>query len=222
MDYVTRVFKDKKPNIKMLLQYGFEKQENGYIYKTNIMNNKLTLFIQISCDNKITTKLIDNEFSEEYVLHLVDFADGEFVTSVKHEFESVLMDISNRCFKKEVFKSYQARQVINYCFEKYGDSLEFLWEKVDDNAIIRRKDTNKWYVALLMVTKEKLGLEGEEKVEVLDLKLQSQKIEALIDNKTYFPAYHMNKKHWVTVLLSNNSNCEEIFRLIDTSYMLAK
>ena len=67
-----------------------------------------------------------------------------------------------------------------------------------------------------------MGLEGEEKVEVLDLKLQSQKIEALIDNKTYFPAYHMNKKHWVTVLLSNNSNCEEIFRLIDTSYMLAK
>ena len=71
MDHVIRVFKDKKPNIKMLLQYGFEKQENGYIYKTNIMNNKLTLFIQISCDNKITTKLIDNDFRKNMYFTLL-------------------------------------------------------------------------------------------------------------------------------------------------------
>lgn len=45
------------------------------------------------------------------------------------------------------------------------------------------------------VSLRQLGGEGEELVDVVNLKLDPKIIEQLIDFKTYFPAYHMNKTH---------------------------
>ena len=49
-----------------------------------------------------------------------------------------------------------------------------------------------------------------------------EEIEKLIDNKRYFPAYHMNKKYWCTICLDGTVELEEIYKLIDISYELAK
>lgn len=52
-------------------------------------------------------------------------------------------------FEPNVFKSVYAKELIEYVCSTYGDELEFLWQKFPDNAIWRRKDTGKWYGALL-------------------------------------------------------------------------
>ena len=49
-----------------------------------------------------------------------------------------------------------------------------------------------------------------------------EEIEKLKDNKKYFPAYHMNKKHWCTICLDGTVELKEIYKLIDISYELAK
>jgi predicted DNA-binding protein (MmcQ/YjbR family) len=36
----------------------------------------------------------------------------------------------------------------------------------------------------------------------------------------FLPAYHMNKEHWLTVLLDNTVPEKEIYELIDDSYEL--
>lgn len=51
----------------------------------------------------------------------------------------------------------------------YQDELEFLWKRFPDNAVYRRKDTGKWYGAMLTISKQKLGLDSSEKVVILDL-----------------------------------------------------
>ena len=188
MNYVDKIFKERVPDYDLLLTYGFVKEKNSYVYSKSILDNRFDLIVQIAPSGEITTKLIDKEVNDEYILHLVEFANGEFVTSIKMEYERVLKDIQSKCFKKQVFRSFQARNVIDYCYKKYGDCLEFLWEKVDDNAIIRRKDTRKWYAAIMLIAKNKLGLEGEEIIEVLNLKLGKEKVSNLIDNKKYFKA----------------------------------
>jgi len=60
--------------------------------------------------------------------------------------------------------------------------------------------------------------------EVVDYNLHNspEEIEKLIDNKRYFPAYHMNKKHWCTICLDGTVELKEIYELIDISYELAK
>ena len=222
MSYTDKIFKARVPDFDLLQKYGFVKKENSFVYVKDILASRFNLTIKISLNGEITTKLIDKEVNDEYILHLVEFANGEFVTSIKAEYERVLKDIQNKCFKKQVFRSFQARNVIDYCYKKYGDGLEFLWEKVDDNAIIRRKDTRKWYAVFMLIAKNKLGLEGEEIIEVLNLKLGKEKVSSQIDNKKYFKAYHMNKNYWITILLDENKSVKEILNLVDISYNYAK
>ena len=222
MSYTDKIFKARVPDFDLLQKYGFVKKENSFVYVKDILASRFNLTIKISLNGEITTKLIDKEVNDEYILHLVEFANGEFVTSIKMEYERVLKDIQSKCFKKQVFRSFQARNVIDYCYKKYGDCLEFLWEKVDDNAIIRRKDTRKWYAVFMLIAKNKLGLEGEEIIEVLNLKLGKEKVFNLIDNKKYFKAYHMNKNYWITILLDESKSVKEILSLVDISYNLAK
>ncbi len=83
------------------------------------------------------------------------------------------------------------------------------------------KDNNKWYGALLIAQKSKIGIEEEGSIEIIDLLLEPEKIEKIVDNYRYFAGYHMNKKHWITIKLDGSVNINEIYELIDNSYNLS-
>lgn len=112
--------------------------------------------------------------------------------------------------------------LIEYVREKYGDELEFLWEKFDDNAIWRRKDNGKWYGLILKVSARKLGLNSDEVIEITDVRAKPEEIERIIDGEKYLLAYHMNKVHWLTMRLDGSVSLEELCRRLDESYELAK
>ena len=213
------ILKNKKVNFQKLLEYGFVKNESSYCFSIPIFNNQFELSIEITSDEKIKTKTIENSTQDEYILHLTD-ATGEFVGKVRSEYEKVLQDISNNCFEKNIFKSKQALEIIEYVAKTYGDNLEYLWQKFPNNAIWRRKDNNKWYGAMLTVSKRKLKIDSDEIVEIIDLR--AKEIDKLIDNKTIYEGYHMNKKHWITICLDDSVPTQEILKLIDDSYILAK
>lgn len=214
-------FKNRKLNIEKLLSFGFEKTDGGYVYRTDFVDGLMKMTVQIDKDGKIFTEVTDNASGEEYVLHRVVGAAGSFVGKVRTEYEAVLEEISAKCFDNEVFKSKQAQEVIAYVKDKYGDELEYLWQKFPDNAIVRRKDNKKWYVAILTVSRRKLGFDSDEIVEILDLRLDPDEMQTTVDNIKYFLGYHMNKKHWITICLDGTVRAEEIFARIDDSYNLA-
>ncbi len=149
-------------------------------------------------------------------------AVGSFVGKIRSEFENILSEISQTCCFSDVFKSLVSKKVIRYVQEHYKDELEFLWPKFPQNAVFRRQDNTKWYAAVLTVTKDKLGLDSEDTVEIIDLRGTPADIEQLVDGKNYFPGWHMNKKHWFTICLDGSVSFEEICRRIDTSYLLAQ
>ena len=74
---------------------------------------------------------------------------------------------------------------------------------------------------LLTVSKRKLGINSDEVVEIIDLRIKPDEIENLIDNEKYYPGYHMNKKHWFTVILDGCVSIKDICSKIDESYRLA-
>ncbi|WP_207649556.1 MmcQ/YjbR family DNA-binding protein [Desulfitobacterium chlororespirans] len=177
--------------------------------------------VTITLEGAVSTEIIDPAFGEPYILHLADGVSGSFVGEVKSQYEETLRDIVDKCFEPNVFKSVYAKKLIEYVRNTYGDELEFLWQRSPENAIWRRKDTGKWYSALLTVSKRKLGIGSDEVVEIIDLRIKPEELEALIDNKKYYPGYHMNKKHWCTIILDVPVPVEEICRRIDESYLLA-
>ncbi|WP_435056293.1 MmcQ/YjbR family DNA-binding protein, partial [Thomasclavelia cocleata] len=68
---------------------------------------------------------------------------------------------------------------------------------------LKTNETNKWYGLIMNIPYKSLKIEKEGKIDVLNVKNKPSKIEHLIDFKHYFPAYHMNKKYWISILLDS-------------------
>lgn len=178
--------------------------------------------VKINLDNSIFTEIIDTETNEPYILYLLEMKRSGYSEKVYKAYNEVLEKIQKECFEDQIFKASYTKQIIAYVKNKYGDELEFLWEKSPKNAVVRRKSSKKWYAVILTVSKRKLNLDSDEIIEVINLHNTVEEIKKLIDNKRYFPAYHMNKKYWCTICLDGTVELEEIYKLIDISYELAK
>ena len=222
MREIKDFIKDKKIDLKRLEKFGFKLKENSYYYDIFLLNNQFKMTVKINLDNSIFTELIDTETNETYVLHLLEERRSGYIEKVYKAYSEVLDKIKKECFEDEIFKTDYTKEIVDYVKNKYGDELEFLWEKSPKTAVVRRKNSNKWYALILSLSKRKLNLDSDETAEIINLHNSPEEIEKLIDNKIYFPAYHMNKKHWCTICLDGTIKLEKIYRLIDISYELAK
>ena len=221
MREITNFIKNKKINFKKLEEFGFKLKDNSYYYQTSLLKNQFKMSVKISLDNSIFTEIIDTETNEPYVLYLIENRSG-YSEKVYKAYSEVLEKIKKECFEDEIFKANYTKEIVDYIKNKYGDELEFLWEKSPKNAVVRRKSSNKWYAVILTISKRKLNLDSDKIIEVINLHNIAEEIEKLIDNKKYFPAYHMNKKYWCTICLDGTVELKEIYKLIDISYELAK
>ena len=222
MREVKDFIKDKKIDLKRLKKFGFKLKDDSYYYDIFLLNNQFKMCVKINLDNSIFTELIDAETNETYVLHLLEERRNGYSEKVYGAYSEVLEKIKKECFEDEIFKTDYTNEIINYIKNKYGDELEFLWKKSPKTAVVRRKYSKKWYAVILTLSKRKLNLDSDELVEVINLHNSPEEIEKLIDNKRYFPAYHMNKKHWCTICLDGTVELEKIYELVDISYKLAK
>ncbi len=84
--------------------------------------------------------------------------------------------------------------ILGFIMEEIGHAPEYLWMKFPGYAIFRNPQNRKWYAALMAVEMHKLGLNGEGKLDILDVKCSHEKVEELKSLKGFIPAYHMNKK----------------------------
>lgn len=123
---------------------------------------------------------------------------------------------------KYVFREDCAQKILQHAAEQYGDDPEYLWAEYPEYAVLRRKDTGKWYALLMNISKSKLGLDSDEMVEVVDLRFDVDELPNKVDGVKYFRGYHMNKKHWITILLDGSVALEEILNYVDKSYALAR
>lgn len=106
--------------------------------------------------------------------------------------------------------------------EQYAVVAEYLWEEDNITAVFRHENNKKWFGVLMQIPASKLGLNSERPVDVLDIKLEPAFIQELLREKhgQVFPAYRMNKKHWLTILLSSSTEADLVKALIDQSYGL--
>ena len=200
--------------------YRFKYCKNFWRYEIDILNGAFHLYVKISSDGQVDTDLIEKETGEKYVLYKTA-ASGSFVGEVRFAIEKILSDISQKCFEPSVFNTKQARVIIEFVRNTYGDELEFLWEKFPDNAVWRRKDNKKWYGAILTTKGNKIGMNTDSTVEIIDLRMDAKKSDEILSRENYFPGWHMNKKSWYTLVLDFSVTDEELKERIAESYKLA-
>ena len=221
MDIIKSVFKFKKADADKLPRYGFTREGEKLVYRTFICGT-LRLTVVIGNDGSIKTEVWDTEAEEPYTLFLVEGAAGEFVGKVREEYTRVLEDIAANCFETQIFKCENTAKIIEYARKTYGDEAEYLWEDLPYAAVIRRKDNRKWYALFMTIPAKKLGLDGNEPTEIIDLRFDVDELPKKVDGVSYFHGYHMNKKHWITILLDGSVSLDEILGYVDKSYDLAK
>ena len=112
--------------------------------------------------------------------------------------------------------------VLQYAQEQFGAEPEYLWAKFPGTAVLRHSNNSKWYALFTNVFRRKLGLSGNESVEVLVVKCDPVLIGSLLARPGFRPGYHMSKTTWITILLDGTVPADEIYPLLDLSYDLTK
>ena len=105
---------------------------------------------------------------------------------------------------------------------RFGSLHEAPWEDDPDSITFKTRLSKKWFAIMMRIPADRLGLKGRNLIDVANIKLPPDKINALIDNVHYFRAYHMNKTHWLSVKLDKDLDKEEFISLVDVSYSLAE
>ena len=82
-------------------------------------------------------------------------------------------------------------EIYEYVKKQYGTVPEYLWKESPESAVLRHKN-GKWYAVLMQVEKSRLGLEGNTKVDILDVKCDADMVGLLKDWKST----RLNSSHW--------------------------
>lgn len=110
---------------------------------------------------------------------------------------------------------------LEHCKEHFGTSPDYPFEDNADAAVLRHGDNRKWYALLMCVPRRKFGLDGGGTADVVNLKLPAEMFGSFGKADGVYPAYHMNKLHWVSVLLADASD-ETVRFLTNASYEATK
>ena len=98
------------------------------------------------------------------------------------------------------------QEFFEYCLDVYGTSPDYPFDEDFETAVLRHADNRKWFALVMQVPRCKVGLDSDEVVDVVNLKLPTEMFGSFGAADGVYPAYHMNKLHWISVLLPDAPN----------------
>ncbi len=107
-----------------------------------------------------------------------------------------------------------------YAADTYGVEPDYPFSTAPTYAVLRHLSNRKWFALVMDVPRVRLGLDGDNRVDILNIKCDPILSGSLRMEKGYFPAYHMNHEGWLTILLDGTVPVEDIIPLLDMSYEL--
>lgn len=214
--FYNEIFDKNIFNSKLAIKYGFSKIGDYYILRSDIDVENFNAIIKIGKES-FEVQVIELPFNEEYILFNVSDSKGKFVSKIRKKVNELIEDIVNSCFTSLDYR----KLLLDYVREKYGTIPEEPWED-NNHATIKTPNSKKWYGIFMSIPYKTLGLDKSGKIDVLNVKLNPELIESLIDKKHFFPAYHMNKKYWISIVLDSDVDLDLVKRLIDESFKLVE
>ena len=218
MKIEEEIFKTYILNENKLIKYGFIKEKDTYKYSIKFMDDTFRANIIINKDGKVEGKVFDLDAESEYTNFRVENITGSFALTIKEEYQNILKDIRNNCFDKKYFIFKKTNKLAELIINKYKVTPEFLWEKNPTFGVFRNKKSEKWFAIIMNIDKSKIIPNQNGEIEILNLKLDDINY---LKRKGIYPAYHMNKKSWVSIILDGTLTDEEIMKLVDISYELS-
>ena len=215
MDY-SYILNTSLPQKEKLLHFGFSEVGASLVLKKEIAGGQFYTEIKLS-EKTLAAEVFETSTNEKYVLFNVASAQGAFVGQIRSEVQDLIEEIRVECFISQDIKEKYVNFLHSY-FNAPGDNP---WaEEPDDSSTVYRCPNNKWFALVMQIKFKNLGFESDEPVWGVNLKAEN--VEAITDKKSIFPAYHMNKKYWITVLLTAVTDFEKLCELTKKSFALVQ
>ena len=211
------IFKAYQFNSKKAKEYGFIENQGVWTYSLTILKGDFLMKITVE-DSDLTFQVFDQETGELYPQVHMESMRGTFVGSVREACLEVLYSIRKACFEVQEFLCPQTKRIMALVQEKYGNQLEYLWEKSPDTAVLRHEDNQKWYAILMRISWDRLDKGRDGLVEAVNLK--HDQVADLLSQNGIYPAFHMNKRYWISLPLDDTLTDERILELFKRSWFL--
>ena len=155
-----------------------------------------------------------DEVNERYTLFDIPTTSSSIAQALREEAEELVF----QWMHPEQSEIEEARQkwtkwiienIVPYCgnpFEK-TEAMGFTVE-----------DKGKWYALMMQVPLQKLGVASKADALILNVKIHPEDKERLIATDGVYEAYHMNKKHWISIALNVCTDDALIKECIYNSY----
>ena len=211
------IFKAYQFNSKKSKEYGFIENQGVWTYSSTILQGDFLMMVTVE-DGDLSFQVYDQETRDLYPQVHMESMRGTFVGSVREACLEVFYDIRKACFEVQEFLYPQTKRIMALVQAKYGNQLEYLWEKSPDTAVLRHEDNQKWYAILMRIPWDRLDKGREGLVEVVNLK--HDQVADLLSQNGIYPAFHMNKRYWISLPLDDTLTDEKVLELFERSWFL--
>ena len=211
------IFKAYQFNSKNAKEYGFIENQGVWTYSSTILQGDFLMMVTVE-DGNLSFHVYDQETGDLYPQVHMESMRGTFVGSVREACLEVLYSIRKACFEVQEFLYPQTKRIMALVQAKYGNQLEYLWEKSPDTAVLRHEDNQKWYAILMRIPWDRLDKGREGLVEAVNLK--HDQVADLLSQNGIYPAFHMNKRYWISLPLDDTLTDEKVLELFDRSWFL--
>lgn len=79
------------------------------------------------------------------------------------------------------------QELKNFILETYPASADHPWLQYPNYEVFRHNSNQKWFAVVMELPKSKLGLQGEERMDVVNLKCDPILTGSLLTEKGFFP-----------------------------------
>ena len=211
------IFKAYQFNSKKAKEYGFIENQGVWTYSSTILQGDFLMMVTVE-DGNLSFHVYDQETGDLYPQVHMESMRGTFVGSVREACLEELFDIRKACFEVQEFLCPQTKRIMALVQEKYGNQLEYLWDKSPDTAVLRHEENQKWYAILMRIPWDRLDKGREGLVEAVNLK--HDQVADLLSQNGIYPAFHMNKRYWISLPLDDTLSDERVLELFERSWFL--
>ena len=211
------IFKSYQFNKEKARDYGFVENGEVWTYSCQILQGDFIMTVSITTDN-VSFQVFDQETGDLYPQVHMESMRGSFVGSVREACLEILHQIRKACFDVQDFICPQTKRIMTKVQEKYDNQLEYLWEKSPDTAVLRHEDNQKWYAVVMRIPWDKLEKGREGLVEAVNIK--HDQVADLLSKRGIYPAFHMNKRYWLSLALDDSLSDDDVLDLLEISWNL--
>lgn len=199
-----------KPDISKLRGAGFEEKDEYFIKTAVFMNGEFLAELRVYKDGRVGGRVIDLATEDEYLPVGSSARISPYVSLAREKYIEALRELAKPAFVFQPFVSDQANRLARYLYETFGEEPDFPFQAKNDDdltGVFRNPKNRRWYGLVMHIPRSKLTKlhrDDGDFVDVLNIKHDDKAIPDIISGTPgIYPAWHMQKKHWISVVLDD-------------------